>query len=149
MAIRDICTHNVIVSHEDTPVDEVAHLMRSTHVGTVVVVRNSTLHREPVGIISDRDLVIEVMAAGVDPRLITARDIMTRNPVVVHDQDGICPTMERMRKHGIRRVPVVNDRGSLVGLLSMDDMVEFLAHELNSIAVLIHEQPLEEQRLRA
>lgn len=129
-------TELVTVSPDDS-VREVAEIMRDESVGSAIVERDA----EPVGIVTDRDLSMEVLAAGMDPATTTARDVMTADPVTADVDDGVFELCELMREHGIRRVPVVDD-GKLAGIVTLDDLVVLLEGEMNDLSeVILSESP--------
>ena len=132
MNTSEICRKQVVVARRSTPLDEVARLMRKDHVGCVVVLEQGD-GRLPVGIVTDRDLVIEVLAAGLDARSLTAADVMTTSPVVTRETDDVSWALKTMRDRGIRRLPVVDDAGALTGIVSMDDLMEHVAVGINDI----------------
>ncbi len=88
----------------------------------------------PVGILTDRDIVVEVVAKGVDARAITVSDAMTPSPFVLRADQGIHFALQEMRHHGVRRAPVVDDDGIMQGVLSLDDAIEYAATLLGDIA---------------
>lgn len=144
MTIGTICNREVVVARKDTAIQEAAQLMRQYHVGDLVVVDERGAARIPVGILTDRDLVVEVLAAGLAPDTVTAGDIMTTDIVSGHEGDSIWATLQRMRAKGIRRLPVVDGAGGLVGILTMDDLLELFASELADLAKIVgHEQDRE------
>src|SRR3990172_2092900 len=110
--------------------------MREFHVGDVVVVEEKDNKRIPVGIVTDRDLVIEVLAKGVPMDKVTAGDIMSAELVTVYEDEGLWLTLQRMRVKAIRRLPVVSSDGALVGILTFDDVIDLLASELHELARL-------------
>ncbi len=136
MTIGLICNRDTVVARPDTSIHAVARLMREHHVGSVVIVKNSPEGVVPVGLLTDRDLVIEVLATNLDPQSVTVGDIMSHELVTAHENDGIWITLKRMRSQGIRRMPVVNAHGGLVGLLGVDDIMELLAGELTDLVKL-------------
>jgi CBS domain-containing protein len=98
----------------------------------------------PVGIVTDRDLVVEIMAPAIDQTVVTVGDIMASELVTVRENAGLSETIEYMRAKGVRRVPVVDRNGALVGILALDDLLELLAEELLALAKLVrHEQKRE------
>ncbi len=110
----------------------------------MVVVEERGGARVPVGIVTDRDLVVEIMAPAIDQMVITVGDIMVPELVTVKENAGLFETIEYMRAKGVRRVPVVDKGGGLVGILTLDDLLELLAEELLSLAKLVrHEQKTE------
>jgi CBS domain-containing protein len=121
------------------PSDEVsraAQLMREKHVGYLVVVdgdRLAGVARPPVGVLTDRDIVVSVVARGVDPAVVRVEDIMTVNPITAHESDPLEAALRKMRDFGVRRLPVVNDRRELVGILAFDDVLEIIADNVDEI----------------
>lgn len=144
MTIGTICNRAVVVARKNTAIQETARLMREHHVGALVVVEERNDGPIPVGILTDRDLVVEVLAEGVVPDTVTAGDIMTADIVIGLEGDSIWATLQRMRSKGIRRLPVVDGKGGLIGILTMDDLLELFASELADLSKLIpHEQDRE------
>lgn len=146
MEIASLCHRNVITVREDEGLVAAAEIMRSRHVGYLVVVRPGSMDvaAEPCGVLTDRDIVIKVVARQADPRTLTVGDVMTRQPVVVPDSESVEYALGEMRRTGVRRLPVTGAHGQLVGILSVDDVVESLADALGAVAGTIrHEQRIE------
>jgi CBS domain-containing protein len=144
MPISEICNREVVYTQRDNSTLEAAQLMRQHHVGDLVVVDDNKGIRVPVGIITDRDLVVEIMATGLDPTAITVGDVMTPEVAVVKEDTGLYESIQYMRAIGVRRLPVVNANGGLVGILTLDDMLELLAEEMTTLAKLVkHEHKKE------
>jgi len=137
MSVGFFCNREVVVTKPDATIVEVAALMRHHHVGDVVVVEQREDLPIPVGIVTDRDIVVELIATEIPFATVTIRDIMNDELITVQEEDGIWDTLQRMRHHGIRRVPVVNDRGGLEGILTVDDLLELLAEEMGALAGII------------
>lgn len=148
MPIEEICNIGVICCESDAPLPEVAALMRNHHVGDVIVVEDKSEKRIPIGIVTDRDIVIETVALQVDPSAFTAGDLMSAPVVTVSKDDGFVDTLRLMRAHRIRRVPVVTPEGTLFGIVTADDIIRLLSNELSVMAGTIIEQPVRESRLR-
>ena len=122
--------------------------MRKHHIGCVVVVSRNNDGVRPVGIITDRDIVVEVLAKDVPLDSITVEDVMSRAPKTATEDDDLFATMETMRQKGIRRIPVVGSSGLLVGILTTDDLLEIIYEEVGSIVSLVsHEQKKELKKL--
>jgi len=134
MRIGELCTREVVYCgpHDSVPV--VAQLMRNHHVGDLIVAEAHGGRLIPVGVVTDRDLVVKVLAEDVAPDVLLARDLMTRTLVTATDSESVYDAVERMRAEGVRRLPVVGADGSLIGVLSADDITEFLAEELTGVA---------------
>jgi len=130
----EISSRSVVFVTRDATVEAAAQLMRSHHVGTVVVVEERKGVRFPVGIITDRDIVIEVNATGLDQRAITVGDIMAQELVSVREGDDMLHTLQVMRYKGLRRLPVVDEAGALIGIVSMDDVLELFSEQIAEMA---------------
>ena len=134
MHIGEICTRSVVTCRRDTTVLELARLMRDHHVGDVIVVDDHAGVIEPVGVITDRDLVIEVMAKGVSPGSLRAEDLIATEIVTAFESELVYDAIWHMRGKGIRRLPVVDAHNHLVGVLTADDVTRFLAEILTDVA---------------
>ena len=149
MAIGEICNREVIVVAPETTIGEAAQLMRQHHVGDVVVITETGGCRKPVGIVTDRDVVVEVVATGLDPAVLTVGDIMVPDLATVPEKTGVFEAIRYMRDQGVRRMPVVGEDGSLIGILALDDLLELLGEELGALARLVaREQGKEVQNRR-
>jgi len=120
--------------------------MRHHHVGDLVVVEKAGEEARPVGIITDRDIVIEVVAQKIDPDSLTVKDIMSSDPVRVAETVSLLDTLALMKQRGVRRVLVVADNGSLQGLLSADDAIELIAEQINDLTRLVDREITREQK---
>jgi CBS domain-containing protein len=120
----------VVAELNETAAD-VACRMRDFHVGCVVVVREA----RAVGILTDRDLVVRVMAGGRDPARTRVEDIVTYDPTTLDRSDGIETALRRMRERGVRRLPIVDDHGKVTGIVTADDLTVLLAQELADLGV--------------
>jgi CBS domain-containing protein len=148
MNIRDICTIQTISCNRDETVQGAALLMRKHHVGDLVVVDGSDGDAIPAGIVTDRDIVVSVVALGLDPASLQVGDIMSDDLLTCREDDDVYQTIEHMRVRGIRRVPVVNDNGALAGIVSADDLLEFLAEEMGDLSRISGNQQAHEKRAR-
>ncbi|MGA8862233.1 MAG: CBS domain-containing protein [Gallionella sp.] len=148
MAIGEICNRDVVIATRGCTILEAAQLMRQHHVGDVVVVEERGGIRVPVGIVTDRDLVVEILAPAIDQAVITLGDIMTAELVSVRENTGVSETIEYMRAKAVRRVPVVGENGGLVGILALDDLLELLAEELLALAKLVRNEQKKEKTNR-
>jgi CBS domain-containing protein len=148
MTIGEICNRTVVFAHPDESVREAARRMRSCHVGNLVVVEEGTKGRVPVGIITDRDLVLEALATDRDVDATKVGDIMTRDPVTIVDSEDLQQALERMRKHGIRRLPVVDRGKALVGILTLDDVLELVEEQVSDLVQLVVREQRRETEVR-
>jgi len=148
MRSGEICTREVVYCGRDASVLEVAQLMRNHHVGDLIVAETRNGRLEPLGIVTDRDLVVKVLAEGVSAETLRAADLMTRELITVAEAGAVHEAIERMRAEGVRRLPVVGADGALVGVLSADDVTEFLAEELTGVAhIALRQSVLEKAAL--
>jgi CBS domain-containing protein len=131
--IKDFATSVVGVVEPETPALVVAKLMRQHHIGALVVV-DATEKTRPVGIVTDRDLVLELMAEGLDPAVFTAGDIMSVDLVTATPEMDAMDAVQLMKTHRLRRLVIVDDSGRLVGIATLEDVLELLARELSSLA---------------
>jgi CBS domain-containing protein len=146
MNVGEICNREVVVMGKQGSIREAAQLMREFHVGDIVVVEERNHQRYPIGILTDRDVVIEILANDVDADAVDVGDAMSFDLVTAREDDSVWDTIKRMRGKGVRRMPVVDQRGVLSGILAMDDLIEMLAEQLTDVAALIvHEQKRERQ----
>ena len=148
MTIGEVCNRNVVIAERTASVIEAARLMRQYHVGDVVVVDQVAEGRRPVGIVTDRDIVLEVVAAEVDPSTLGVGDIMSTDLAKVNEDTGVCEAMRFMRERGVRRMPVVDREGCLIGIVTLDDLLELMAEEMNELAGLVTREGSKEQQRR-
>ena len=134
MPVGEICNREVVVAERTTTIVEAARLMRRYHVGDLVVVDEVQGRRVPVGMVTDRDVVVEVIAREPPFASCTVSAIMSATVVCVPETAGVIETIQLMRSHGVRRVPVVDAGGALVGILAADDLLDLLAEELSALA---------------
>lgn len=143
-----ICNRDVVIVEKTEGVMEAARRMRVHHVGDLLVVDPGTQGPIPIGIVTDRDLVIEVLAKEVDPQKITVGDIMSYDLATARESDDLIDTIKRMRAKAVRRIPVVNGQNVLVGILSVDDLIELFAEQLGDLARLIGREQAHEREAR-
>lgn len=146
MRIADLCTRAVVTCRRDTSALELAQLMRDRHVGDVIVVDVDAGGATPVGIVTDRDMIVRIMAKDVDPKLVRADDLITEGLVTAVGREGVYDGICHMRTKGVRRLPVVDDHNHLLGVLTADDVTRFLAEELTELAHAVPRQRELEQR---
>lgn len=147
--IGEICNREVIVALREMPVLEAAQLMRQHHVGTIVVCEPVNGEgRIPVGIVTDRDIVLEVVATELRADTITIGDIMSPALVTVAETAEVSEALELMRSKGVRRLPVVGAEGRLAGIVAVDDLVELLAEVLTDVAKVVAREQSREAATR-
>jgi CBS domain-containing protein len=139
MSVGSICLREVDIAEPEENVQTAAMRMHARKVGSLVVVNKS---REPIGIVTDRDLTVRVLAQGRDPVATTLSEVMTPRPKVVREGSSIEESLRLMRAGAFRRVPVVDPSGKLAGLVTLDDVLDLLSEEFREIrGVLEQESP--------
>lgn len=147
MSVGSLCNREVVVAEKETSAAEAAKLMRSFHVGDLVVL-DAGDDRKPIGLITDRDVVLAVVAAGLDPESVTVMDIMTETLEVAGEDADFWDALGVMRRRGIRRLPIVNDRGGLEGILTLDDALELVSEALSDLVGLVAREVEHEETVR-
>jgi CBS domain-containing protein len=148
MSIGKVCNREVVVIERRESILDAAKLMREHHVGNVVVVEDRDGTRIPVGILSDRDLVVEVLAQALSPDAVDVGDLMSTDLLTARENDELLDTIKRMTARGVRRVLVLDDSGALVGILALDDLIELIAEQLADLAGLLGTELRHEQERR-
>lgn len=148
MTVGKICNREVVITTPEATLIAVAKLMREYHVGNVVVVKARGPEKVPVGIITDRDIVLAIVASEVDLDAVLAGDIMSHELLTAGEEESIWDVLQRMRSHGVRRLPVVNGRGGLEGILSVNDFLELISEELLALAQVATRQQQREKEVR-
>jgi len=149
MSAGEYCNRDVVVISKSDSVREAVNLMRGYHVGSVVVIEEASQLPKPIGIVTDRDIVIEILAEDVDIDSVSISDVMSLDLVTVHEDTKLLDAITIMRTKGVRRLPVVNRDGGLVGILSVDDIIELLSEQISNIAKLITSEQKKEKVQRS
>lgn len=137
MLVGELCIREVVIIHGRDTIREAAKLMRFHHVGNVVAVENKNGENIPIGILTDRDIVLGLIATDVDIDAVTVGDVMSREILSAREDEDMFTALKRMRQHGIRRMVVVNEHGSLEGILAVDDIIALLSEQLSDLTALI------------
>jgi CBS domain-containing protein len=151
MNLAKLCTRNVITGTRETTIQDAAKMMRQHHVGDLVVVdqpRGERGRKVPAGIVTDRDIVISVVAMGLDASVFTLGDLLLKKAITCSEDQDLESCLALMRSNGIRRMPVVDQKGSLRGILTLDDVVRKLAEDLGEIANLVVREQAHERKAR-
>jgi CBS domain-containing protein len=147
--ITEICKRDPITIRESEDLVAAARLMRERHIGYLVVVEPQLPGAfKPIGVLTDRDIVVAVVAKGTDPGQLRVGDVMTRKPVLAGEGMSLSHALDEMRRIGVRRMPVVGALGQLVGVLSLDDVLDALAEELHGVVGSIRSELRMEAALR-
>ncbi|MGH7542633.1 MAG: CBS domain-containing protein [Gemmatimonadota bacterium] len=141
LTVGDLCNREVVRTAEHESIRQAARRMRKHHVGDLVVVDDREV---PIGILTDRDLVVGPLAEGRDVDALTASEVMSRSLVVAAEEEGLDEALHRMRSKAVRRLPVVNSEGDLVGILTVDDVLGVLNEELSKVVRLVMREQLRE-----
>jgi CBS domain-containing protein len=149
MRVADICTRNVVHIRDGASLREAAEAMRKRHVGALVVVDQPNGELVPVGMITDRDIVVSVIAPGVDADSLTVGDAMTTPAVTCGESQDLFDAIETMRVHGVRRLPVLNAKGGLSGILAADDIFGALSTHLGELGRALTREQVKEMQRRA
>lgn len=146
MLLQEFCTNDVVFCSRETTVLEAAQLMRQKCVGDVIVVDDPDENLAPVGVITDRDIAVKVVAAELNPADIRVGEIM-RTPVVIADEmEDTSVAIARMRHYGIRRLPVTGHHGKLVGVITLDDLLRRLRYEVDTLLDIVAKEQEQERR---
>lgn len=148
MKIGDICHRPVIAIDHAMDIPAAAQLMREHHVGFLVVHKSGDELRRPIGVLTDRDIVIEVVAKKVEPAALSVEDLMNRQPLVANDNEELADVLQAMRIAGIRRVPVVDVRGALAGVFAIDDAFDLITGFMCDITGSVKSEQRQERRSR-
>ena len=148
MKLKELCTPDVASCTAEISALHAARLMRDHHVGDLVILDENSEDGTPIGIVTDRDIVVEVLARDRDPAKVTLRDIMRVPLVIARASEEVEQALERMRTHGVRRVPMLDDDGKLAGIVSLDDLLRRLAADAAALAEVIAREQDREHRAR-
>ena len=133
MAITDLIIESVETAGPSATVEALAMRMAEAGVGSIIIEENM----KPVGIVTDRDIATRVDARDTTASSATARDIMTSDPVTVTNDAGLLEVTNAMAEASVRRLPIVNDNGTLVGIITLDDVMLLLATEMSNLGGVI------------
>lgn len=148
MNVGQYCKHAVVTVDAGASISEASYVMRDEHVGFLVVVNEGDPARRPVGVLTDRDIVLQIIARDVSPASVTVADVMTAKPMIATQSDDLNDLMQAMRLAGIRRVPVVDSRGALTGVIAIDDALDIVAGLLCDICGSIRNEQRQEWNAR-
>ena len=137
MAIGEICSREVVFIGRNESVADAARLMRQHHIGSLVVADRTDGRLLPAGMITDRDVTVGVVALGLDAEKTPVEAAMRAELACVLETEGVGRTLDLMRAHGIRRLPVVDASGALVGLVAADDLLQLFGEEMSALAAVV------------
>ncbi|MCD6047241.1 MAG: putative signal-transduction protein with domain [Gammaproteobacteria bacterium] len=142
MPVQKIATSKTVCISENASLFEVSKKMKKYNVGAVVVVKDAEADLTPVGIITDRDIVVELVATGVDPNDVYIKEILVDDLMTVKEGSSVQEAISSMKKKGVRRVPIVNEENKVVGIVSMDDLLMLMVKELCELVDIVRQQHL-------
>ena len=148
MLMKDVCTPDVVTCGPQTSALEAARLMRKKHVGDLVVVDDPAEERKVLGIVTDRDLDVEVLGNGLDPGKTTLGKLLQGPVVVANEREDRTTVIERMNKHGVRRLPVVDDEDTVVGIITLDDLLRLCVADAAALLEVMAKGQARERRSR-
>jgi len=148
MLLKEICVLNVATCARNATILEAAHLMRQQHTGNLIIVDELNGDKTPAGIITDRDIVVEVLAKGLDPGDTKVGQVMSAKLVIASEDEDLEEAVDRMRLHGVRRLPVVDEHGHLTGVVSLDDMIRLHTEQGVAMAEIIAKEQNREHRTK-
>ncbi len=148
MLLKDICTPDVVYCGAETTVRDAARLMRSKHVGDLIVVGYPERDRVPVGVVTDRDLALEVVGNCLDAATATVSHLVRQPVVIANEEEDTSAALERMRVHGVRRIPVVDGEGAAVGIITLDDLLRVFVKDASMLLEVMSTQHNREKRER-
>jgi len=148
LQVKDIAVNAPVTALPIDTITDCAKRMHAEHVGCLIVIEKSDGSQFPVGMLTDRDIAIEVVAFGLDPNALTAGDVMSEKPAVVEEDDDLLDVLARMRERGARRLPVTRPDGALAGVIALDNVLEALAEQLDGMIGVLKAQRTRELRTR-
>jgi len=148
MQLKDLCVLDVACCTKDLSIAGAARMMRQQHTGDLIVVDETDGDRIPIGIITDRDIVVQVLAQGRDPDKTAVGDVMATKLVIASASEDTAGGLERMRTHGVRRLPVVDDKERIVGIVTLDDLLRLHAQQAVALLEVVTKEQVRENRSR-
>jgi len=133
MTLRDLVIEGVETAGPSATAEALAMRLEEANIGSIIIEEGM----EPIGVVTDRDLALRVVARDGDPATVTASDVMTETPVTIDVEAGLLDVTRLMREHAVRRLPVVGEDGKLVGIITLDDVLRLLAWEIDNLGGVI------------
>jgi len=137
MNLSELCTLDPVCCARSATAAVAAQLMRDHHVGDLIVVDDITEERYVVGVVTDRDLVVQVMSCGLAPALVKISDLIRAPVIIARESEDLSTALERMRSHGVRRLPIVDEHERLAGVITLDDLLRIFADEVAGMASIV------------
>ena len=149
MTVGEICSRNVVVAPKTEVIVDAAKRMRTSHVGNLVVIENRNGRHVPIGIVTDRDIVISVVAGDPDHiNYLLVSDVMSDDLITAREHESIEAALKKMEEHGVRRLPIVDADGMLVGILTLDDILQYFTGQQSELVALVAREQRRERQYR-
>lgn len=149
MTVGEICNRNVVVAPKTEMIVDAAKRMRTSHVGDLVAIENRNGRHCPIGIVTDRDIVISVVAGDPDHiNYLLVSDVMSDDLVTAREHESIEGALKKMEEHGVRRLPIVDADGMLVGILTLDDILQYFTGQQSELVALVAREQRRERQYR-
>jgi CBS domain-containing protein len=149
MTAGDICSRDVVVAPKTELIVDAARRMRMAHVGAVVIVENRNGRHIPIGMLTDRDIVVGAVAGDPDHiNFLFVHELMSRTIVTARESDSVDDALKKMEEHGVRRLPIVDEQGTLTGILTLDDILGYLTNQQRELVALVAREQHRERQFR-
>ena len=149
MTVGEICNRDVVVAPKTEMIVDAAKRMRTSHVGNLVVIENRNGRHIPIGIVTDRDIVVSVVAGDPDHiNYLLVSDVMSDDLITAKEPEHIEAALRKMQEHGVRRLPIVDESGLLVGILTLDDVLQYFTAQQSELVALVAKEQRRERQFR-
>lgn len=148
MNVGEICNRTVVFAYKHMSVAEAARLMLEQHVGSLVVIEETGNDRIVIGMMTDRDIAVAVVARDFNAQNLRVADVMSNSPITARAGDSVNDVLSLMRQHGVRRIPVTTEHGVLIGIVTLDDLLEIAAEQLRGFVQAIESERKRETHVR-
>lgn len=149
MMAGEICTREVVVAPKSETIVDAARRMRISHVGDLVVIEKRNGRNVPIGIVTDRDIVVSAVAGDPDHiNSLLVGDVMSDDLVTAREEEGVEAALKKMEEHGVRRLPIVDADGALAGIFTLDDVLRYLTGQQSELVALVARGQSRERQYR-
>ena len=148
MNVGEICNRTTVFAYKSMSISDAARLMLEQHVGSLVVVEEINHGKAIIGMLTDRDIVVAVVARDFNAQTVRVADVMSSNPATCRTEDSMTDVLSLMRHHGVRRIPVTDAQDVLIGIVTMDDLLEIVAEDLQGFVHVVENERKREAHVR-
>lgn len=148
MDVGEICNRTTVFAYKSMSISDAARLMLEQHVGSLVIVEENGQGKTITGMLTDRDIVVAVVARDFNAQTVRVGDVMSSNPATCRTEDSMADVLSLMRRHGVRRIPVTDAQDVLIGIVTMDDLLEIIAEDLQNFVHVIENERKREAHVR-